>query len=245
MKRRVSTQSKSNLPRLRRSLDDQNWFRTSLVFALIGCLGLGAGCRQSASQPDSAAKAAESNPEKTVGNFVAIENTNFLVAPIQEKLDRERTSFSLDISSRGYNSADVYNYVFFDRQSQSVQRLIPTNEFVILQQQGLPERAIVPPSKSLLPLAWFLYSIIKTDTNQDQKLALGDRLTLAVSDVGGRGYTELISDVDQLLAATLRDSATLVVIYRSQAGLSIAQINLPQRRLLKTTPIPSLGSEVK
>ena len=221
--------------------------RCSLLVPLALVLMLLSGCAptsQTGSAPTTGS--APATATKVVGVFNRIDDTDYLIAPIEADSQQERSSFSFNLSSGGeYNSPGIYNYVFVNRHDESVQRLIPTNDFVILQQAGFPERWGTVGERDFPPLAWFLYSVVKTDTNGDKKLARGDRFTLAVSDVGGRGYTELVHDVEAMLGGTLRDPQTLVVIYRAQGSIQLARLDLPGRRVLATTPLPSFGPDVR
>jgi hypothetical protein len=215
------------------------------MLALV--LMLLSGCNLSSqAAPAPTAGGALTVVPKVVGAFDRITDTDYLVAPIEADTEQERSSFSFNLSSgSGYNAPGIYNYVFVNRLDETVQQLIPTNDFVILQQTGFPERWGTVGERDFPPLAWFLYSVVKADTNGDKELARGDRFTLVVADVGGRGYTELIDDVEAVLGATLRDPRTLVVIYRAKGGIQLARLDLPGRRVLATTPLPSFGPDVR
>lgn len=94
-------------------------------------------------------------------------------------------------------------------------------------------------------IQWFLYSIVKGDTDHDRRLTDKDTKTIALSDSGGHGYTELIDGVSQIHGYTLRDPETLMLIYRKDGALFLSRINLPQRVIQQTTALPAFGPDIQ
>ncbi len=183
---------------------------------------------------------------KVLGAFYPIEGTQYQLASISTAQGESSRAASYDFSqlfSYGRSDYGVYNYVFLDVESELVYPLLPTNANVITSIQGYP----VPNSNVTpkIPVAWWLYTIIKKDTNKDGQLSYVDLKTLAISDVGGKGYTELIQDVDQVLGDVYKDGDILLLIYRANDKNFLARVDLASRTVSKTTELPSFGADVK
>ena len=181
--------------------------------------------------------------KKILGSFHPIDGTQYQLASIDIPSEGGgRFDFS-QLFSSGRSDYGVYNYVFFDTQSESVYALLASNEDSILSIQGYP----VPDANATpkVPVAWWFYTLVKDDTNQDGSLSSDDEKTLAISDVGGKGYTELVSGVDQVLGDVYKDGNILLLIYRTQGKNFLAHIDLPSRKVTQTTELPSFGDDVK
>lgn len=184
--------------------------------------------------------------KKVLGAFYPIDGTHFQLASIATEQGDSGSSRGYDFSqlfSYGRSDYSVYNYVFLDVDSESVYALLPTNDDAILSIQGYPvPNASVEPK---VPVDWWLYTLVKSDTNKDQQLSYADLKTLAISDVGGKGYTELVSGVDQVLGDVYKDGNVLLLIYRSSGKNFLAHVDLNSRKVSKTTELPSFGADVK
>jgi hypothetical protein len=185
--------------------------------------------------------------QKTLGAFYPIAGTHYQMASIatdQSASDSRSNGYDLSqLFSSGRSDYGVYNYVFFDVEAEKVQALLPDNQNIILSVQGYPTpNATVTPEISI---AWWLYTLVKQDTNEDGALTYTDSKTLSISDVGGNGYTELIVDVEQVLGDAYKDGNKLLVIYRSKGKNFLASIDLTTRKVTRTSEFPSFGNDVK
>ncbi len=89
-----------------------------------------------------------------------------------------------------------------------------------------------------------MYSVIKKDTNNDGYFGDRDKLTIAISDVGGNGYAELIENVDAILSQIYKDNSALFIIYNADEKNFIAKLNPSTREIISTTEM-DLGEDVK
>jgi hypothetical protein len=94
-------------------------------------------------------------------------------------------------------------------------------------------------------LKWWLYYVVKADTNGDKQLSGQDQFTLAMSDLGGQNYTELIPVVDEALGQFMKSETILLFFYRLGEKKYYAKIDLTSRSVLATTEYPSFGADVK
>ena len=216
---------------------------TRSVISIFGIFVIGL----TACMPPRSAETINGTPvpvKKTLGSFYPIEGTHYQLASIST--DQGESGRGADLSrlfSYGRSDYSVYNYVFLDVDGETVHALLPTNQNVILSIEGYPVSKTDDLTK--VPVAWWLYTIVKEDTNQDQQLSYLDRKTLAVSDVAGNGYTEIITGVDQILADVFKDGNVLLIVYRANGKNFLAHVDLAARKVTSTSELPSFGEDVK
>jgi hypothetical protein len=134
-------------------------------------------------------------------------------------------------SSSGGES-NVHNYVFFNLADESTRILLPTSDYLITTTTGLPEKDQY--NQQTATVQWFLYFVVKSDTDGDKKLTAKDHRVVAISDAGGVGYAEIIPEVDTLFGYALRDTSTLFVIYGNGLKRYETKIDLPNRKAIST-----------
>jgi hypothetical protein len=183
--------------------------------------------------------------KKMLGAFYPIEGTHYQLASIAtDKGESSNRGYDFSqLFSYGRSDYSVYNYVFLDVDGEKVHALLPTNENAILSIQGYPTPNANQEPK--IVVAWWLYTIVKEDTNKDEQLSYPDKKTLAISDVGGDGYTEIIADVDQVLGDAFKAGDVLLIIYRAKGKNFLAHVDLAARKVTTTTELPSFGEDVK
>lgn len=213
-----------------------------LVLAIFLAFGL-AACSTSGTNPAAGPSPTPTPvPTKALGTFNPIHGTDYLVAPIVQEAVAREGGFSLS-SSPGYSPASTHNLIFLNQRDETIRQLLPTNDQVLIYRESFPEQR--EGDEDTPPVAWFLYGVVAVDTNGDAQLDQEDRQTLAVSDAGGQGYTEVLADVETILGTTLRDPSTLLVIVRQGGVYQLARIDLPGRTLANLTPFPPLGPDVR
>jgi len=182
-----------------------------LLLSVVVSLGLiGAGCNRFTQSTNSLGMEATPQPvEKHLSAFRPIEGTSHMIADISgNPQTEERGSFSpfrwIESGYSGYSGYEIYNFVFFSSEAETFNRLLPTNEYVVLQIVGLPSGAPTDKPEDFEPVRWWLYVLAKTDTDKNGILDYKDKITIGVTDVGGNSPTELIPDIDGCWATRLR-----------------------------------------
>ena len=211
-----------------------------LALAISALLLVGLACTREIGPSGIPVGSTAEPVKKDLTDFSQIAGTNYLIAGV---FSGERGS-GLDSSLRsdiGY-SYEVYNYVFYDMQSEQFHALLPSNEYAIINKIGMP---ICCDNSEKNPVKWWLYYVVKADTNQDKLLSANDKFTLAVSDVGGNGYIELIPDVDESLGQFMKSDTLLLFFYRQNDKKYYAKIDLQSRSVVSKTEYPSFGPDVK
>jgi hypothetical protein len=188
--------------------------------------------------------------EKVLSSFNPIQGTDYLMAGIVAIPGTRESSLNpLEwINSSGYSSysSNTYNYIFFDLETEQYHRLLSSNEYAIYQTSGFPTLQYDPanPNQPAPTVEWWVYSVIKKDTDGNGYLGYGDDLTIGISDVGGNGYTELIEGVNAILSQIYKNNSALFIIYSADKKNYIAKINLSTREVVSTTEM-DLGEDVK
>ena len=218
----------------------------AVVLGLLSWMAILGGPRLFGRKPASgtapAATRANAVDARVLGHFGRVTSTDFLMADIHSGGDRGYSSLSSLSSGK---SQTIHNYVFLNVTDQSFQRLLPTNDSYIRSAVPLPEAESHTPDGPPTRVLWWFFDVVKQDTDRDGDLDEEDLGTIAVSDAGGRGYTELIGGVGEIYGRVLRDPDTLLVVYESGGAKRLGVIDLPRRALTSTTSLPDLGPDVK
>lgn len=189
--------------------------------------------------------------EKTLSSFTPITGTDYLMAgivPVEVGRDSSLNPFEW-ISNSGYSSYTTYgtyNYVFFNTQTEEYHRLLPDNNAVIFQTAGFPQQVYDPndPTKPGPVIEFWMFNIIKADTNADGYFDYRDKLTVGIADVSGSGYTELIQNVDAIQSQYYKNPSNFFIIYNVNQKNFIAKVNPITRQIISTTEM-DLGEDVK
>jgi hypothetical protein len=179
--------------------------------------------------------------KRSLGGFSRVDGTPYLWAAIGS--ESGRSDYSFFESGKSSYGGNVYNYVFFDTVSESTDRLLPTNDCLIIGTTRYPE--LKDGDTAGLPVQWFLYSLVKRDSNGDKEFTYEDKKTIALSDFNGKNYVEVISDVESIFGQSMRGSNSLIVFYNKDAKRYFSVIDLLNKKLLTTKEMPSLGDDVQ
>ena len=220
-----------------------------LLLVIISLLTAVTACNRLTQSPIPVIAGTPQIVEKHLSAFRPIEGTSHMIADISGNPQiEERGSFSpfrwIESGYSGYSGYEIYNFVFFNSQTETYNRLLLTNEIVVLQIAGFPPGTPTENPEDFKPVMWWMYVLAKADTDQNGVLNYQDKLTIGVTDVGGNSPTELIPNVDSVLGQILKEDDTLFVIYHSSDKNYIAKIDLPGRQVISTNEM-SIGEDVK
>lgn len=199
-------------------------------------------------------------PQLQLSEFRSVGNTPYLVASITLRESRESSSkfgSSSPVSSSRWNSK--VNYVFFDTQNDSAVALLPTNNALIISREECSESitseddlkpavelasAKQPPSNRSTPtVVWNLVEYVAKDTDGDGEITTKDRHALGVADAGGRGFVEVIPNLGGIFSKKMLDANTLLVIHGSQDKQVAVRVDLSQRKIVSSKPLPNFGTQ--
>jgi hypothetical protein len=176
--------------------------------------------------------------------FKQLNGTPYLYAPIYVA-DKEQKSILKQIksatSSSDYSGRDGYldirNYMFVHRDNLSAGKLLPTNNSRLLELEQIGEPA--PPDKSnpdpnranwIKTVKTLWYTQVLADTDGDKQLSSLDRKQIAISDVSGDNYTEVIKNIDAILLVYPKGLDRRLVFYTSAGKHFVADVNIPNRK---------------
>lgn len=163
----------------------------------------------------------------SLGNFQELEGTPYLMAPVNSQ---ENYSQNYD-----KKASSIRNYLFVNADDKSVQRLVRRNEFLFLNAQ---EVVLKRSTDEIVRGMW--YEVVKADSNNNKRLDDKDKKTIAISDVSGSDYTEVIDEVDRLLGSHQKNSTTLLVFYELDGREYIGEISIAKRVLVEKQVLPSI-----
>jgi hypothetical protein len=176
--------------------------------------------------------------------FHQLNGTQYFYAPIYVA-DREQKSILKQLKSAAsdngrewdYGEIDIRNYMFVNRDSLAASKLLSNNNsrLIELKQIGAP----FPPDKSgkyperfgamkMVKTLWYVQ--VLADTNGDKILSNLDRKQIAISDVSGANYTELIKDIDKILLVSNKGIDRRLVFYTSGQKHLVADVDLTKRQ---------------
>jgi hypothetical protein len=175
-------------------------------------------------------------------NFQQINGTPYLYAPIyvaeQERKDILKQVKSASYSDRQESTIDIRNYMFVHRDNLSAAKLLPNNNSRVLSLEQIGETApLVNSSNDQMHRSTWIKTVktlwyvrVAADTNEDKLLSNLDRKQIAISDVSGANYTEIIQDIDQILLVYPKGIDRRLVFYTSGNKHFVADVDLLKRQ---------------
>ncbi len=176
-------------------------------------------------------KDAEIEESWQLGYMREIPGTPYVMVPLTSDQNYAQSSYSKSSSSSR-------NYLFINSKSNDQHWLFNKNIFLIADTEMLSEHGCGTEENVLA----ILYQVIKEDTDKDNRFTIKDFKTISISQYSGRGYKELIEDVDIFVGHRTVDENTLLIIYQKQgigysANVTLSDFTLHnERELPKVTP---------
>ncbi len=170
------------------------------------------------------------SPEWRLGDFDSLYETDILIAPVYSTQTYQASYYEKGTSA-------VRNYLFVNAVDKSSHWLVPHNDYLFL-----PYSTEHDDSNWDSKVIWIRYEVVKSDTNQDERLTSEDQRTISLSDPSGENYSEVISDVDQVLGYETLDSNTLLVFYSNDSVNYLAEVDVPSRTITTLEELPEIQS---
>jgi hypothetical protein len=170
----------------------------------------------------------ENKVKTSLGNFQELEGTPYLMAPINSQQNYPQDSYEK-------KALTIRNYLFVNVDDKSTQQLVPGNDFLFVDAQKV---VLERRDDEIVRGIW--YQVVKADSNNDKTLDNNDKKTIAVSDVSGSDYTEVIDEVDRFLGSHQKNSTTLLVFYELDGREYIGEINMLERVLVEKVVLPAI-----
>jgi hypothetical protein len=202
--------------------------------ALVGATSFGSYGRHDRAAAAPAAVLPATGEKLFFGGVETIEGSSFVVLPLET-----RHTGGGKFSS-GPSSGDTRNLLFFDATAGTGHWLRPDHRGAVLSRELLGESGVVhrwerSPSG---PVRWIRYELALADTNGDGEIDAGDARAIAVTGPEGKDLTIVLADLDQVLGYATPGHGKVVVFFRKGDASFAGEIDLAQRKLVRTTPLP-------
>ncbi len=167
--------------------------------------------------------------EWALGGFDRLEGTDYLMAPVYSTQTYQAAYYEKGTSA-------VRNYLFVNAVDKSSRWLVPNNNYLFLSRH----KEFNNPTSGSSWVTWLRYEVVKSDTNQDGQLTREDKRTIGISDPTGERYSELITDIDQILGYEMLEENYLLIFYRTDTKNYIAEVDISDRRIIVTNELPEI-----
>ena len=206
--------------------------RLLLCGSLCLCLGASLGCQRGGSLGSAQAQT-DSKLTLSLGQFDSITGTPYLVAPATVT-DVAESFFERIESSSSYDKkrGQIRNYLFFNSVDSANQWLLPHSKFLFVEWLELPLRPPAPNGKPNglekekeppKPTQLLYHELVKADTNSNKVFDQRDLKTIAISEVSGSNYQELIQDVDWVLHRSMTSEDDMRALFREEVKPRLAK----------------------
>ncbi|MCL6435718.1 MAG: hypothetical protein K6T90_16200 [Leptolyngbyaceae cyanobacterium HOT.MB2.61] len=168
--------------------------------------------------------------QMSLGTFASIEGTFYYLAPINVEQEYRQGYYDKATSS-------TRNYLILNTADKSAVRLVPRNDllFVHVEKLGQKDKA-----GKLIKAEGLMYEVVKVDSNGDDRLTETDQKAIALSEVSGKNYTELLPNVDRVLGKVQIAPAKVMLIYTIGNQNFVAEIDVTARQVVSAQKLPAI-----
>ncbi len=166
-----------------------------------------------------------------LGYLSKIQGTSFGMIPLYS--DQNYTQSYYDKSS-----SSVRNYLFINSENDEKGWLFNNNNNLISDTSMLSVEEFGDENRKVIAI---LYEVIKSDTNDDQRITNEDLKSISISRPNGKEYKEILTNVDVFVGQQLMGKDNLLIVYqRNNIGYS-ARVNLTNFSVSDETELPKIG----
>lgn len=165
-----------------------------------------------------------------LGSFEIIEGTPYRMAAIVIEQERDRGYYTK-------GAASATNYLILNTTDKSAIRLAPKNNSLFIRAEKLGKN---DKDGKLVQTSGLWYVLVKADTDNDRRLTEEDRKTVAVSDVSGANYTEVIPKLDRLHNTFRINETRILMAYEIGGKNFVTEVDLAQKKAIETKELPAI-----
>lgn len=168
----------------------------------------------------------EKNIEKKfqLGYITNIYGASSVMVSLNSEQNYPQAYFSKSTSS-------ICNYLFINTKDNTQHWLFDNNKSFILNTNSLPAYNYDEDKVSAKAI---MYTVIKQDTNKDNKLTANDLKTIALSLPNGTGYKEIVDNIDKFIGQSPIDDNNTLIIYQKKGVDFSAIVNLSNFTTIET-----------
>ena len=167
-----------------------------------------------------------------LGYMTGIEGSPYVMIPLIADQGYSQSSYSESTQS-------ARNYLFINSQNNEKYWLLNTNQYVIEDADLLSEKDYNSDNRDVRAI---LFRIVKADSNNDRRLTNDDLQSVALAMPDGKGYKEILSDIDWLIGSRLIDKDTLLIVFQRKGVGYSATVSLPGFVISDETELPKVGT---
>jgi hypothetical protein len=172
---------------------------------------------------------AEVKEKWQLGYLSSIQGTPFVMIPLSSDQQYSQSYYDKSASS-------IRNYLFINKHENQQHWLLSDNEHLIMKADVLSESTSSGQEAGLA----ILFTVITSDTNNDDRLTAKDLKTVAISQPGGQAYREVLQGIDRVVGYSLTGKESLMVVYqRGDIGYTVT-INLADFSVSTETALPKI-----
>lgn len=131
-------------------------------------------------------------------------------------------------------SKSARNYLFVNTDTDEQSWLFQHNSFLIKHRETLVYKR--NEQKNREPVG-YLFQIIKTDTNSDQRITGKDYINVSLSGLMGNRYKEIVSEVDKVIGHKISEAGILNLFYQKQNQVFLVRVSLLDFSVIETQNI--------
>ncbi len=167
-----------------------------------------------------------------LGYLSSIQGTPFVMIPLSSDQQYSQSYYDKSASS-------IRNYLFINKQENQQHWLLNSNEHLIIKADVLSESTGSGQEVAALAI---LYTVITSDTNNDDRLTAKDLKNVAISQPGGQAYREVLQGIDRMVGYSLTGKESLMLVYQRDDIGYVVTISLTDFSMSKETALPKVGS---
>lgn len=175
---------------------------------------------------------------RQLGRPTRIENSPYVIIPLHSNR-RHASSYSrmspYQDSGLARSSIAISNILFVNTQSNEKRWLLPTNEFFIGRKIVIRERRL---ADNKIDVKAILYTIVKADTNGDNRLTHEDQSVIALSLPSGQEYTEILQEIDDFMGHVVLEDDAIFLVYQKQGVGYAANVSLQDFSISVESELP-------
>lgn len=168
---------------------------------------------------------------RRVGRLIAAGETNLYRYPviIEQVYDAGFSSKS--------TYENIFNYGFLNVDDGGVHWLLDKNDGLITRDETITRVTGVGSNRKTNTIAW-LYLVVKSDTNNDNRLSEADTKTLLIARPDGTSTQPLLSNINSFISSQAHDNDTQIVVYNDDEGTHAALVSIGTLTLEKIVAVP-------
>ena len=166
-----------------------------------------------------------------LGYMSTIQGSPYVMIPLNSDQSYAQSYYSKSSSS-------ARNYLFINSLNNEKHWLFQSSQYLIADTEFLSEKEYGSKDREVQAI---LYRIVKSDTNNDQRLTNDDLQTVSLSLPNGKGYTEILNGIDLFVGNRLIDKDTMLIVFQRKGKGFSANVNLSDFTISNETELPKVS----